>query len=159
MCHINHKFIREVEDRVTDSMMVGIVGEDIGLIVEIAMMAIEVMDVVEVILGEVILEEDIITEVDIIVIEKWIGLGKTGEYGDNLGQEKEVEKARVGHHLVLGQGREQIQTEIGLGVLDVESLIILLMIVLIKLQMIQIRRVIVQDLCRCIWQIVIQDQM
>ena len=50
--------------------MVGIVGEDIDLIVEIIMMAIEVMDVVGVILGEVILEEDIITEVDIIVIEK-----------------------------------------------------------------------------------------
>ena len=42
------------------------------------MMAIEVMDIVEVILGEVILSEDIIKEVDIIVIEKWIGLGKIG---------------------------------------------------------------------------------
>ena len=117
------------------------------------------MDVVEVILGEVILGEDIITEVDIIVIEKWIGLGKIGECGDNLGQGKEVEEARVNHHLVLGRGREQIQTEIGLGVLDGESMIILLMIVLIKLQMIQIRRVIMQDLYHCIWQIVIQDWM
>ena len=138
--------------------MEGIVGEDIGLIVEIAMMVIEVMDIVEVILGEVILGEDTITEVDIIGIEKWIGLGKTGEYGDNLDQEKEVEEARD-HHLVLGQGREQIQTEIGLDVLDVESMITLLMTVLIILQMIQIRRVIVQDRCRCIWQIVIQGRM
>ena len=92
-------------------------------------------------------------------MEKWTGLGKIGEYGDNLGQEKEVEKVRFGHHLVLGRGQEQIQIEIGLGVLDVESTIILLMIVLIKLQMTQIRRVIVQDLCHCIWQIVIQDRM
>ena len=151
MCHISHKFIREVEDRIVDGLMVGTVGEDIGLIVEIAMMAIEVMDVVEVILGEVILGEDNISKVDIMVIEKWTGLGKTGEYGDNLGQEKEVEEARVNHHLVLGRGREQIQIEIGLGVLDVESMIILLTNALIKLQMSQIRRVIVQDRCRCIW--------
>ena len=142
MCHISHRFIREVEDRITDSMMVGIIGEDIGLIVEIAMMAIEVMDAVEVILGEVISEEDIITEVDIIVIEKWIELGRTGEGGDNLDQEKEVEIVRVSHPLILGQGREQTQIEIGLGVFDVESMITLLMIVLIKLLMIQIRRVI-----------------
>ena len=66
------------------------------------MMALEVIDAVEVILGEVILEEDIITEVDIIVIEKWIELGRTGEGGDNLDQEKEVKIVRVGHHLVLG---------------------------------------------------------
>ena len=102
MCHISYKFIREVEDRVVGGLMEGIVGEDIGLIVEIAMMVIEVMDVIEVILGEVILGEDITTEVDIIGIEKWIGLGKTGDYGDNLDQEKEVEEARVNHHLVLG---------------------------------------------------------
>ena len=140
--------------------MEGIVGEDNRLIVEIVMMVIEVMDVVEVILGEVILGEDIITiEVDIIVIEMWTGLGITGEYGDNLDQEKEVEEARVDHHLLLGRGQEQIQTEIGLGVLDVESMITLLMNVLIKLQMIQIRRVIVQDRCHCIWQIVIQGRM
>ena len=156
MCHISHRFIREVEDRIAGSLMVGIVGEDISLIVEIAMMAIEVMDAVEVILGEAILEEDIITEVDIIVIEKWIELGRTGEGGDNLDQEKEVEIVRVGHHLVLGRGRET-QIEIGLGVLDVESMITLLMIVLIKPLMIQIRRVIAQDLYCCIWQIVIQD--
>ena len=159
MCHISHKFIREVEDKIVDGLMVGTVGEDISLIVEIAMMAIEVMDIVEVILGEIILGEDIITEVDIIVIEKWIGLGKTGECGDNLGQEKEVEEARVNHHLVLDRSREQTQIEIGLGVLDVESMIILLMNVLIKLQMRQIRRAIVQDQCRCVWQIVIQDRM
>ena len=70
MCHISHKYIREVEDRVIGGLKEGIVGEDIGLIVEIAMMVIEVIDVIEVILGEVILGEDITTEVDIIGIEK-----------------------------------------------------------------------------------------
>ena len=89
MCHISHRFIKEVEDRIADSLMEGIIGEDIGLIIEIVMMAIEVMDMVEVILGEVILEEDIIIEVDIIIIEKWTELGRIGEGGDHLGQEKE----------------------------------------------------------------------
>ena len=54
MCHISHRFIKEVEDRIADSLMEGIIGEDIGLILEIVMMVIEVMDMVEVILGEVI---------------------------------------------------------------------------------------------------------
>ena len=48
-------------------MKVGIIGEDIGLIAEIEGIAIEVMDLVEVILGEVISEVDIIIEVDIIM--------------------------------------------------------------------------------------------
>ena len=99
-----HRFIKEVEDRIGDNLMEGIIGEDIGLIIKIVTMAIEDMDVVEVILGEVILEEDIITEVDIIVIEEWIGLRKIGECGDNLGQEKGIEIVEVGHHLVLGRG-------------------------------------------------------
>ena len=64
------------------------------------MKVIEDMDVVEVILGEVIFEEDIIFEVDIIMIIEWIEIGKIGEYGDNPGQEKEIEIAKVGHHLV-----------------------------------------------------------
>ena len=54
------------------------------------------------ILGEVILEEDTIIEVDIIVIEKWTELGRIGECGDNLGQEKGIKIAKVGHYLVLG---------------------------------------------------------
>ena len=89
--------------------MEGIIGEDIGLTIEIIVMAIEDMDVVEVILGEVILEEDTIIEVDIIVIEEWPELGRIGECGDNLGQEKEIEIAEVGHHLVLGRGQELTQ--------------------------------------------------
>ena len=43
--------------------MEGIIGEDIGLIIEIVIMAMEAMDMVEVILGEVLLEEDTIIEV------------------------------------------------------------------------------------------------
>ena len=82
--------------------MEGIIGEDIGLITGIVIMVIGDMDIVEVILGTVVLEEDIITEVDIIMIEERIGHGKIGECGDNLGQEKGVEIAKVGHHLVLG---------------------------------------------------------
>ena len=117
------------------------------------------MDVVEVILDEVILEEDIITEVDIIMIEEWIGLGKIGEYGDSLGQEKEIKIAKVDHHLVLGQGQELVQIEIGSGVLNVESMAILLMNVLIWSLIIQIGKVTPQGLYHCIWQIVIQDQM
>ena len=59
------------------------------------------MDVVEVLLGEVILEEDIMSEVDIIVIVEWIEHGKIGEGGDNPGKEKEIKIAEVSHHLAL----------------------------------------------------------
>ena len=41
---------------------------------------------VEVIFGEEIFEEEVIFEVDIII--EWIEVGKTEDYGDNLGQEK-----------------------------------------------------------------------
>ena len=61
------------------------------------------MDVVEVIFGEAIFEE-VIFEVDIIT--EWIEIGKIGEHGDNLGQEKEKEE--VGHHPVLDQDQELV---------------------------------------------------
>ena len=64
------------------------------------MKVIEDMDMVEVIFGEEVFEEEVIFEVDIKIIE-WIGIGKIGEYGDNPGQEKEIEIDEVGHHLVL----------------------------------------------------------
>ena len=60
------------------------------------------MDVVEVIFGEESFEEEVIFKVDIII--EWIGIGKIGEHGDNLGQEKEIEIEEVGHHLVLDSG-------------------------------------------------------
>ena len=60
------------------------------------MKVIEDMDMVEVILGEEIFEEEVIFKVDIII--GWIEVGKTEGYGDNLGQEKE--KEGVGCHLV-----------------------------------------------------------
>ena len=63
---------------------------------------------------------EVIFEVDIIVIQA--GIGKIEEHGDNLGQEKE--KGELGHHLVLDQDQEPVQTEIGLGALNVESMII-----------------------------------
>ena len=70
---------------------------------------------------------DVIFKVDIII--GWIKVGKIGGHGDNLGQEKEKEE--VGHHLVLDQDQEPVQIEIGLGVLNAESMIILQMNVLI----------------------------
>ena len=102
MCHISHRFIKEVEDRIGDNLMEGIIGEDIGFIIEIVITVIEDMDVVVVILGEVILEEDTIIEVDIIEIEEWTELGRIGECGGNPGQEKGIEITEVDHHLVLG---------------------------------------------------------
>ena len=89
----------------------------------------EDMDVVEVIFGEAIFEEEVIFKVDIII--EWIGIGKIGEHGDSLGQEKEIEKEEVGHHLVLDQDQELVQIEIGLGVLNVENMTTLQMNVLI----------------------------
>ena len=49
--------------------MEGIIGEDIGLIIEIVITAIQDMDMVEVVLGEVILKEDMIAEIDITMVE------------------------------------------------------------------------------------------
>ena len=84
---------------------------------------------VEVIFREETFKEEVIFEVDIII--EWIGIGKIGEHGDNLDQEKEIEKEEVGHHLVLDwdQGLEQI--EIGLDVSNVENMTTLSMNVLI----------------------------
>ena len=100
MCHISPRYIKEVEDRIRDSLVEEIIGEVIGLTVEIAMKVIEDMDVVEVIFGEEIFVEEVTFEVDIILIE-WIGIGKIQEHGDNPGQGKEIEIDEVSHHLVL----------------------------------------------------------
>ena len=78
----------------------------------------ENMDVVEVMFGEAIFEEEVIFEVNIII--EWIEVGKMGEHGDNLGHVKEKEE--VGHHLVLDQNQELVKIEIGLGVLNVENM-------------------------------------
>ena len=85
------------------------------------MKVIEDMDVVEVIFGEEIFEEGIISKVDIIIIE-WIGIGKIEEYGDNPGQEKEIEIDEVSHHLVRDWDQGLAQIEIGLDVSNVESM-------------------------------------
>ena len=122
------------------------------------MKAIEDMDVVEVILGEVLFEEEVIFEVDIIIIE-WIEIGKIGEYGDNSGQEKEIEIDKVGHHLVLDWDQGLVQIEIGLDVSNVESMTTLPMNVLIWSLIIQIGKVTVQGQYHCSWQIAIQDQI
>ena len=122
------------------------------------MKVIEDMDVVEVIFGPEIFEEEVIFEVEIIIIE-WIGIGKIGEYGDNPGQEKEIEIDKVGHHLVLDWDQRLVQIEIGLDVSNVESMTTLPMNVLIWFLIIQIGKVTVQVQYHCIWWIVIQDQI
>ena len=72
------------------------------------------MDMVEVIFGEEIFMEKVIFKVDIII--EGIGVGKIGENGKNLGQEKEIEIEEVGHHLVLDRHQGLVQIEIGLDV-------------------------------------------
>ena len=72
------------------------IGEVIDLLVEILTKVIEDMEEVEVLFREAIFAEAIF-KVDIIIV--WIEVGKIGEHGDNLDQEKE----EVGHHLVLDQ--------------------------------------------------------
>ena len=76
------------------------------------MKAIEDMEEVEIIFGEVIFEVDIIIE--------WIEVGKIGEHGDHLGQVKGKEE--VGHHLVLDWDQEPVQIEIGSDVSNVGSM-------------------------------------
>ena len=85
------------------------------------------MEEVEVILREEIFEEEVIFEVDIITGQ--IEVGKTEDYGGNIGQEKE--KEGVGHNLVLDWGPELVPIEIGPGVLNVENMTTLQMNVLI----------------------------
>ena len=122
------------------------------------MKVIEDMDIAEVIFGEETFEAGIIFEVEIIVI-KWIGIGKIGEYGDNPGQEKEIEIDKVSHHLVLDQDQGPVQIEIGLDVSNVENMTTLPMNVLIWFLIIQTGKVTVQGQYHCIWQIVIQDRI
>ena len=155
MCLISPRFIKEIEDKIRDSLVEEIIGEVIGLSVEIAMKVIEDMDMVEVTFGEEIFEEEVIFEVDIII--EWIGIGKIGEHGDNPGQEKEIEIDIVSHHLVLDWDQGLVQIEIGLDVSNVESMTTLPINVLIWFLIIQIGKVTVQDQYHCIWQIVIQD--
>ena len=154
MCLISPRYIKEVEDRIGDSLVEEVIGKVIGLSVEIIMKVIEDMDMVEVIFREEIFKEEVIFEVDII---EWIKVGKTGDHGDSLGQEKEKEE-EVGHHLVLDGDQELVQIEIGLGVSNVENMTTLQMNVLIWFLIIQIGKVIVQDQYHCIWQIAIQVQ-
>ena len=122
------------------------------------MKVIEDMDVVEVIFGEEIFEEEVTFEVDIIIIE-WIDIGKIGEHRDYLGQEKVIEIDEVGHLLVLDQDQELVQIEIGLDVSNVESMTTLPMNVLIWFLIIWIGKVTVQGQYHCIWQIAILDQI
>ena len=70
MCLISLRYIKEVEDRTEDNLVKEIIGEVIGLSVEIVMKVTEDMDTVEVIFGEAIFGE-VIFEVDIII--EWIG--------------------------------------------------------------------------------------
>ena len=114
------------------------------------------MEKVEVILGEEHFEEEVIFEVDIIIIG-WIEVGRTEDYGGNLGQEKE--KEGVGHHLALDQNPKLVPIEIGSDVLNAENMTTLQMNVLIRHWIVQIGIVIVQDQYLYIWQIVIQDQI
>ena len=95
----------------------------------------------------------------VIIIIEWIGIGKIGEYGDNPGQEKEIEIDEVSHHLVLDRDQGLIQIEIGLDVSNVESMTTFPMNVLIWFLIIQIGKVTVQGQYHCIWQIVIQDRI
>ena len=126
MYHISPRYIKEVEDRIRDSLVEEIIGEVIGLLVKVVMKVIEDLEEVEVIFGEAIFGE-VIFVVDIVI--GWTEVGKIGEHGDNLGQEKEREE--TGHHLVLDQDQELVQIEIGLGVSNVESMTTLQMNVLI----------------------------
>ena len=109
---ISLRYIKDVEVRIGDNLIEEIIGEVIDLLIEIVVKAIEDMEEIEVILGEEIFKEEVIFEVDIII--GWIEVGKTEDYGGNLGQEKE--KGGVGCHLVLDRGPELVLIEIGPGV-------------------------------------------
>ena len=85
---------------------------------------------VEVIFGEETFEEEVVFKSREEIIE-WIGFGKIGEHGDNLGQEKEIEIEEVDHHLVPDRDQGLVQIEIELDVSNVENMTTLPMNVLI----------------------------
>ena len=60
MCLTSCRYIKEVEDRIEDSLIKEITGEAIGLLVEISMRVTKDMDAVEVIFGKAIFKEEVI---------------------------------------------------------------------------------------------------
>ena len=84
MCHTNPRFIKEIEDRIRDSLIKETIGEVTGHSIDLAMKEIEDMDVVEVSIGEVIFVQEVTFKVDIIIVE-WTEIGKIGGHGDNPG--------------------------------------------------------------------------
>ena len=95
---ISPRYIKEIEDRIGDSLDKEIIGEDIDLLAETILKVIEDMEEVEVIFGEVVFE------VDLIIIQ--VEIGEIERCGDNLGQEKD--KGELGHHPVLGWDQEPV---------------------------------------------------
>ena len=90
---ISPRYIKEVEDRIGISLDKEIIGENIDLLVEIILKAIEDMEEVEVTFREVIFE------VNLIIVQ--VEIGKIERHGDHPDQEKEKEE--LDHHPVLDQ--------------------------------------------------------
>ena len=59
MCHISLRYIKEVDDRIRDSLVEEIIGRVISLLVKVVMKVIEDLEEVEVIFEEVIFGEEI----------------------------------------------------------------------------------------------------
>ena len=91
MCLINPRYIKKEEEVRTGEILDRIaIGEEIGHLVENAVIiVIEVMDEVEVILGEMVFEVGPVVTLEEIIVE--IEVERIGDLGDSLDQEKEEE--------------------------------------------------------------------
>ena len=88
---ISPSYIKEVEDRVGDSLYKEIIGEDIDLLAETVLKVIQDMEKAEVIFREVTFEK-VIFEVDIIIIQ--VEIGKIEGHGDNLRSRERERRVR-----------------------------------------------------------------
>ena len=89
MCLINPRYIKKEEEVRTGEILDRIaIGEEIGHLVENAVIiVIEVMDEVEVTLGEVVFEVGPVEILEEMIVEKEVE--RIGDLGDSLDQEKE----------------------------------------------------------------------
>ena len=89
MCLINPRYIKKEEEvRTSETLDRIIIGEEIGHLVENAVIiVIEVMNEVEAILEEVVFEVGPVVTLEEIIVE--IEVERIGDLGDSLDQEKE----------------------------------------------------------------------
>ena len=126
MCLISPRYTKKEEEVRTGKILDRItIGEEIGHLVENGVIiAIEVMDEVEVILEEVVFEVGPVVTLEETIVG--IQVEKTGDLGDSLDQEKEESELGQSQAPDLDQIQELVQIGTEFNVSNVGNMIILL---------------------------------